>query len=190
MIKMSPSSWVAVAIVALVQTAVLASIIYGRASLLQNGREIVVEVIPVDPRDIFRGDYVILGYGFNQRGNIQVPPETVNGDTVYVTLKPTGPEQWEMANVSRTLVQPTDPAEVVLKGTANSVYKPNNDQPPLAMLRFGIESYYVPEGTGRELEKKVMEKKISAVLAVGSSGEVAIKALVIDGERVAEAPWL
>ncbi len=190
MIKMSPASWVAVALVALIQTAVLASIIYGRVSLLRDGREIVVEVIPVDPRDLFRGDYVILGYGFNQRGNIPVPPETVTGDTLYVTLKPTGPGQWEVVSASHTLAKPADPAEVVLKGTANSVYKPSTDQPAVATLRFGIESYFVPEGTGRALEKKVMEKKISAVLAVGSSGEVAIKALVVDGERVVEEPWL
>lgn len=190
MIKMmSPKSWIAVALVALIQTAVLASIIYGRVALLKDGREIVVEVIPVDPRDFFRGDYVILGYAFNPQGSVPVPPETQNGDTVYVTLKPTGAEKWEVASTSHTLVTPSDPAEVVLKGIVNSVYV-RSAEPTTGSIRFGIESYFVPEGTGRELEKKVLEKKISAVLAVGSSGEVAIKALVVDGERVVEEPWL
>lgn len=189
MMRMSPASWFAVAIVALAQTAVLVTIIYGRISLLRDGREIVVEVVPVDPRDIFRGDYVILGYGFNPRGNVPVPQETNRGDTVYVTLKPSGPEQWEVASASHTLVAPADPAEVVLKGIVNSVFE-RTDEPTTASVRFGIESYFVPEGTGRELEKKVRENKISAVLAVGASGDVAIKALVVDGERVVEEPWL
>jgi uncharacterized membrane-anchored protein len=57
-------------------------------------------------------------------------------------------------------------------------------------MRYGIESYFVPEGTGRPLEQQVRDKKISAVLAVGRSGDVAIKALVIDGQRLAEEPPL
>ena len=47
----------------------------------------------------------------------------------------------------------------------------------------------MPEGTGRDLEQKVRDKKISAVLAVGGSGDVAIKALVVDGQRIHQEPW-
>lgn len=191
MIKLSPASWLAVALVALVQTAVLVHIIYGRVSLLRDGREIIVEVIPVDPRDLFRGDYVILGYGFSQGGNVPVPPGTLRGDTVYVTLRPgEGPDQWEVAGrASDTLIAPSDPSHVVLRGIVNAVYT-RVGEGATASVRYGIESYFVPEGTGRELEKKVLEKKISAVLAVGTSGEVAIKALVVDGERVVEESLL
>ena len=56
MIKLSPTSWLAIAIVAVLQTVALASMVYGRVTLLRDGREIVAEVIPVDPREIFRGD--------------------------------------------------------------------------------------------------------------------------------------
>lgn len=191
MIRMSPASWAAVAIVALIQTAVLVHIIYGRIALLRDGREIVVEVIPVDPRDLFRGDYVILGYAFSQGGNVPVPPETRQGDTVYVTLRPgESPEQWQVeGRASDVLREPSDPSHVVLKGIVNSVYT-RVGQGATASVRYGIESYFVPEGTGRELEKKVLEKKIQAVLAVGTSGEVAIKALVVDGERVVEESLL
>ena len=191
MIKLSPASWLAIAVVALIQTAVLVYIVNGRISLLRDGREIVVEVIPVDPRDLFRGDYVILGYGFSQGGNVPVPPDTNRGDTVYVTLRP-GEQagQWEVeGRASDGLRAPADPSHVVLKGIVNSVYA-RDGEGTLASVRYGIESYFVPEGTGLELEKKVQEKKISAVLAVGKSGEVAIKALVVDGERVVEEQFL
>lgn len=187
MIGMSPRFWLAVAFVALVQTAILAHIVYGRVALLRDGREIVVEVIPVDPRDLFRGDYVILGYGFGRISDVQAPEGTRRGDTVYVTLRPTGPEQWEAVRITPDPVAPDDETNVMLKGIVSYV---SWGARPQVSIRYGIESYFVPEGTGRALEKKVREKKISVVLAVGSSGDVAIKSLVVDGERVVEESLL
>ncbi len=185
--KLSPKSWLAVAIVALAQTIALASMVYGRVALLRDGREIVAEVIPVDPRDLFRGDYVILGYAFG-RNQVPVPEGTNQGDKVYVTVKEAAPEQWEVVSTSAAYEKPSDPSNVVLKGIVDYVYQSQGELPK-AQVRYGIESYFVPEGTGKELEEKVRDKKISAVLAVGTSGDVAIKALVVDGERVHQEPW-
>ncbi|WP_072396651.1 GDYXXLXY domain-containing protein [Hyphomicrobium sp. CS1GBMeth3] len=189
MIKLSPLSWIAIAIVALVQTVALASMVYGRIALLRDGREIVAEVIPVDPRDLFRGDYVILGYAFS-RTNVPVPEGVVQGDTIYVTLKETEPEKWEAQKAATHYEATANPSEVVLKGIVDYIYRPTGDAQPTASVRYGIESYFVPEGTGRELETMVRDKKISAVLAVGDTGNVAIKALVVDGKRVAVEPLL
>jgi hypothetical protein len=189
MIKLSPTSWLAITLVAVLQTAALAWMVYGRVSLLRDGREIVAEVIPVDPRDLFRGDYVILGYTFGG-GEIPVPAGTVQGDKVYVTLKPAGPEKWEVVGTSTTLNPPGDPTHVVMKGIVSYVSTPVATEPPKASVRYGIESYFVPEGTGLALEQQVRDKKISAVLAVGSSGDVAIKALAVDGKRIHEEPLL
>jgi uncharacterized membrane-anchored protein len=77
----------------------------------------------------------------------------------------------------------------VVKGIVSYVSAPVDSALPKAQVRYAIESYFVPEGTGKVLEEKVRDKKISAVLAVGSSGDVAIKALVVDGERVHQEPW-
>jgi uncharacterized membrane-anchored protein len=57
-------------------------------------------------------------------------------------------------------------------------------------LHYGIESFFVPEGTGRELEKMVGEKKISAVIAIDDSGTAAIKGLMSEGQRVYDEPLL
>lgn len=187
--KLSPTSWVAIAAVALLQTLALATMVYGRVTLLRDGREIVSEVIPVDPRDLFRGDYVILGYKFGA-GQVPVPKGTNQGDTIYVTIKETAPEQWEVVGTSASHQAPADPSHVVLKGIVDYVYSTGENQQPTASVRYGIESYFVPEGTGRELEQKVRDKKISAVLAVGSSGDVAIKALMVEGQRIHQEPWL
>jgi uncharacterized membrane-anchored protein len=146
--------WLAIAAVALGQAAVLGWMIWDRTSLLANGREVVLEVIPVDPRSLFRGDYVILG----------------------------------------STEQPADvkPDEVVIRGRVEYVYDPPKDEPPGTMvnLHYGIESFFVPEGTGRELEKMVGEKKISAVIAVDDGGTAAIKGLMSEGQRVYDEPLL
>lgn len=185
MIKLSPVSWLAVGIVALLQTAALATMVYGRVTLLASGREIVAEVIPVDPRDLFRGDYVVLGYTFS-RADVPVSDGVRRGDKIYVTLRETAPEKWEVIKASPAHEETTDAADVILKGIVDHVYDPPGDAPSKASISYGIESYYVPEGTGRELERMVRDKKISAVLAVGPSGDVAVKALMADGQRVAE----
>jgi uncharacterized membrane-anchored protein len=186
----SPLSWLALGAVAVLQTAALAWIVYGRVSLLNHGREIVVEVIPVDPRDLFRGDYVIFGYPFSQTGEVDVPDTIRQGDAVYVTLKSKGGDAWEMVNVDAAYPAAVAHGNVVLKGFASQVWKRDAAAKPTASLRYGIESYFVPEGTGRKLEELVRDKKIAAVLAVGKAGDAAIKALMIDGKRVVEEPLL
>ena len=65
--------WLAIAVVAVGQAAVLGWMIWDRVSLLANGREVVLEVIPVDPRSLFRGDYVVFGYDISR---FELPPGT------------------------------------------------------------------------------------------------------------------
>ena len=53
-------------IVALAQTGVLAGMVVDRVRLLKTGREITLPIVPVDPRDLFRGQYVRLGYDISR----------------------------------------------------------------------------------------------------------------------------
>ena len=186
--------WIAVAVVALGQAAVLGWMIWDRTSLLSNGREVVLEVIPVDPRSLFRGDYVILGYDISR---FSLPPgaEPPNPKAAYyLTLKkkPDG-DNWQVAGGANE--QPANPQadEVVIKGRVDYVSQPSADKPQdptIVGLHYGIESFFVPEGTGRELEKMVGDKKISAVIAVDGGGNAAIKGLLSEGNRIYEEPLL
>jgi len=182
--------WLAIGVVGLVQMAALAWMVGDRVHLLRTGREIVVEVTPVDPRDLFRGDYVIFGYPFSRTGEVSVPGGTRRGDTIYVTLEPKEAGQWEIVRAEAAYPDTTSPGHVVLKGRAVDVWPREAGERRTARLRFGIESYFVPEGTGRKLEELVRDKKIAAVIAVGKTGDAAIKALMIDGKRVHEEPLL
>jgi uncharacterized membrane-anchored protein len=184
-------SWIAIAAVAGIQTLALAYMLVNRISLLASGREIVAEVIPVDPRDIFRGEYVVLNYAFTRAPDIPVPEGTNIGDTLYVTLKPGAePSKWEIVSTDASYPKDTAPDNVVLKGHATYVSAKTDTSPARATIRYGIESYFVPEGKGKELEDLVRDKKIATVIAVGRNGDAAIKALEIDGKRIVEEPLL
>ena len=85
--------WAMLALVALMQTAVLAYGVYARDQLLKHGREVVMQVTPVAPRDIFRGDYVILGFPMSmidytgeKFGALSEGLEP--GGEIYVTMTP------------------------------------------------------------------------------------------------------
>jgi len=185
--------WLSIVAVALGQAAVLGWMIWDRASLLANGREVVLDVIPVDPRSLFRGDYVILGYDISR---YTLPPGTEvpqRGAPFYVTLRKGADDAWQAIAGSSTPPASIAADDVVIRGKvdyASAARQDSADTGPVVALRYGIESFFVPEGTGRELEHMVRDKKISAVVAVNGSGEAAIKGLMSDGKRVYEEPLL
>jgi uncharacterized membrane-anchored protein len=47
-------------------------------------------------------------------------------------------------------------------------------------MEFGIESYFVEEGTGRRYEQAIRDRHLSAELAVTSGGQAALKGLRIE----------
>ena len=61
-------------ITAAAQLLILVAMIGLRALPLLTGQTVLVRVEPVDPRDLFRGDYVILSYDFSR-----VPPQEIEG---------------------------------------------------------------------------------------------------------------
>lgn len=182
--------WLAIAGVALVQTAALCWMIWDRVQLLANGREITLQVVPVDPRSLFRGDYVILNYDIS---DVESPEQTRRmrrGETVYVTLKENQDGLWQAVRTSTETPAAGAPGEVVLKGSVRYASAASAGTPGKARVTYGIESFFVPEGTGRELEKLVQDRKLSALIAVDDDGNAGIKGLMVDGQRVYEEPLL
>ncbi len=190
--------WALLALVALMQTVALAYVVYSRDQLLKHGREIVMQVTPVDPRDIFRGDYVILGFPMSR---IEITGEKFgalsegleSGGEIYVTMTPGNDNEWSVAKVSATYPKENGPKEngtrdAVLKGRVESVDRNAAPDKTWVSARYGVESYFVPEGTGKVLEQQVSDKKIQAILAVGPDGTAATKGLIVGGERHVAPP--
>jgi uncharacterized membrane-anchored protein len=157
------------------QLAILVAMIGLRSIPLITGQTVLVRVVPVDPRDLMRGDYVTLSYDFSRR-----PPEGIEGLTekdrysrelegrpVYVTLAPDSDRvHWKAAKIS---INKPD-GGLFLKGQLSRY----------GTMRFGIEAYYLQEGTGWRYEEAIRSRKLSAELAVTSGGQAALRSLRIE----------
>ena len=182
------------AAVALVQTAILVKVIWDRQSLLKTGREIVMQVQPVDPRDLFRGEYVTLGYGISPVTSTALAQsltaaELQRGDPVFVTIRPDAESSWKAVAVSSSMPAAAPAAgDVTLQGRIQSVWPGEAKDGVNFTVNFGIESYFVQEGRGKLLEQQVQDDKIQALVAVGPDGTAALKGLVIGGQRHEDPP--
>ena len=179
-----------VAIVALIQTGVLAGMVVDRTRLLKSGREITLPIVPVDPRDLFKGEYVRLAY---EASNVPArlldgPPPKLNR-AFYVVLEKKEGGAWQPVKMSRALPSETSPDRIVLKARNSTRGWPvNYSADAIVRVRYGIESYFVPEGDGPRLEQLARDKKLAALVAVDRGGNAAIKGIVIDGKLQYEEP--
>jgi uncharacterized membrane-anchored protein len=176
----------ALAIIAALQLGVLSYIVAERVNLVKNGREIVLPIVPVDPRDLFKGDYVRLAYPVSTLP-VDMPDakEAGNRTPVYVTLQPSADGTWSVATTSRTYPAQVPAGHVVLRGI-REIEAWRNTAP--VRVRYGLERYYVPEGTGPALEKLARDKKLAAIVSVDKRGNAAIKGLSADGKKIYDEP--
>jgi uncharacterized membrane-anchored protein len=177
------------AIVALAQTGVLAAMVIDRVHLLKTGREITLPIIPVDPRDLFRGEYVRLGYDI---GRVPVGlldgPQPGRNEAFYVQIDRLPDGGWTPSKVSRAMPKSSSADRIVLKGQARHGWPTASSDNRTVAVRYGIESYFVPEGQGPRLEALARDKKMAALVAVDAKGNAAIKGLIIDGVLQYEEP--
>lgn len=162
-----------------------------REYTLQTGREVLLKTVPVDPRDLFRGDYVTLGYAIStlnlsdgQAEDTNYMNYTNNG-RIYLAL-----QFKDGYGVPKKIYKKPPGGELFIKGRAKGItYERSRDNasiPPVRKLRveYGIESYFVPEGLGGELERlRWDDKKIDVLVAVDRFGNAAIKKILIDGDE-------
>ena len=186
---MSKKSWFLVALVALTQILALVWMVAGRVSLLSSGREVVLETVPVDPRSLFRGDYVRLGYKISQVAGKDLPAglNVVRNKPIYLTMSVKGREPAKLVSVSQKMPAMVKPEEVVIRGRATYNWRMTNDK-SLVRIRYGIERYYVPEGEGKRLERMVGKNNFAVLVAVAGDGTAAIKGLMINGKLQYEEP--
>jgi uncharacterized membrane-anchored protein len=177
------------AILALAQTGVLGYMVADRVTLLRTGRTITLPIIPVDPRDLFRGEYVRLGYAVGTVPMRQLEgPRPDDNAAFYVELEKQAGGDWRSIRMSRAMPRETPPDRIVLKARARHGWPLSYTEGSTIQVRYGIESYFVPEGQGPRLEALARDKKMAALIAVDSRGNAAIKGLVIDGALQYEEP--
>ena len=184
------SLWPAIALVVGVQSVALAWMVSDRLSLIKNGKEVVLAIAPVDPRSLFRGDYVILNPDI-ARITLEHPVRDItNNDNVYVVVQRQANGTWIYNSLAKTRPRDMTDNQIALHGRVSSIWRDNKTGKSTLRVRYGIEKYFVPEGTGKALEKKVRERQIKAIVAVGTDGTAALKGLEISGKRMLDPPLL
>ena len=178
------------AIVALAQTGVLAAMVIDRVRLLTSGREITLPIVPVDPRDLFRGEYVRLGYDI---GRVPVTPARGSPPAPQCAVLRRAREECARAPGRRSRYPAPSPAKPRPTASCSRPARPSAGRrpprpTPILSVRYGIESYFVPEGQGKRLEDLAREKRMAALIAVDAGGNAAIKGLIIDGTLQYEEP--
>ena len=133
---------------------------------LHRGRHVLVAVHPVDPIDPLRGEYVALGYPFS---NVRVRGAH-EGDTVYLPLHRSGAGTWSGAR-NATIARPD--GGVFLRGRVEYAWSGGAD------VRYGIESFYVRQGTARRYEDANAARSLYADVVVGPDGHARLAELVI-----------
>jgi uncharacterized membrane-anchored protein len=170
------------------QTLVLVAMIGMRQWTLATGVPVELETEPVDPRSLFSGDYVRLGYKISQLRFDELKGDTgfKRYDRVFVALAPDGP-YWKAQGVYRQRVSVPE-GQVAIKGEVQSVSDMLWDQGANVTRQignmnvvYGIENYFVPEGEGRDLERPRAGEKITIRVAVDRFGNAGIKAVLVNG---------
>lgn len=137
---------------------------------LRTGTEVLLKLRPVDPRDLFRGDYVILSYDISNV-TVKESDKFNESDRIYTLLTLNG-EVAEFAGTSRA--KPS--GGLFIAGHVATMRATN------ARVIYGIESYFVPEGEGRKIERSIRD--MYAKIVIDSSGRSVVKSLVQDGKEI------
>ncbi len=145
---------------------------------LRTGTVIRLETRPVDPRDLLRGDFVILAYPVGTVAPSLFPdgktPETTVGSKVWVRLGTTN--GFHVARGASFAPLRGTAAEPVMAGTVKAVRGDG-----AVDVAYGLERFYVREGTGNPHGKLTVEASVSA------AGDATIREVYVDGVPYAKA---
>lgn len=189
MIAAKPFAAVAL-FIAIVQTAILGYMIEGRASILRSGTDVLLKTAPVDPRDLLRGDYVILTYDISTISTTSITgtrPETGEVAKLHVRLKPGADGFWTVSAASFDPLAEED-GSVVLLSQPVTIYDWEWENAGNLTVFYGIERFYVPEGEGRPIEDGRNQGRVSVAARVSEDGQAQIRALMLDNEPLYEEP--
>jgi uncharacterized membrane-anchored protein len=172
-------------LIAALQTAALVYMIVDRSSVLGSATTITLKVVPVDPTDMFRGDYVILSYDISRIDANVLPGDDTytDGGLAYVTLEERD-GAWTPIAVHSAMPAEHPPGSTVVRGHIDSLSSSIAGTPPSLRLTYGIESFFVPQGQGKPIEDAQRKGEVFAKIAVDQDGRCAIRELIVSGKSI------
>jgi uncharacterized membrane-anchored protein len=156
------------------QGLILTGMVAMAALPLVTGDEIQVKTQPVDPRDMFRGQYVRLGYAFSRIERHRLPAEADQrpGEVVFVSLTRAPDGSFEMAGAS--MQRP--PQGPYLRGRVRGRESGMVEGQEFLRIEYGIEAYFAPGDVALVLEDELRDGGV-ATLRLASNGRARITAV-------------
>lgn len=134
---------------------------------LYKGEDIILSTIPIDPSDVFRGDYVTLKYQAEEVPSNLVEKDVKNilnngrsGVRVYVPLENKG---GVYTPIKVTLEKPKK--GIYLKGKLEYI-GPNMEEKEVAYIKYSLDKYFVEDNTGTKWEQASTNGKLLAKVKV------------------------
>ena len=163
-----------------IQFILLLSLLGFKQYTLLTGETVLLRVQPIDPRDLFRGDYVTLSYDIST-----LQPDELGGDDyfgpddrIYVELVKGEPYWRPVAIYEERRHEHED--SVVIKGRVDNVHWAPGGS---LQVRYGTEDIFVPEDTGRVIESlSRTSDDLGVEVVVDRWGNGIARHLLLDGE--------
>lgn len=162
------------------QLVIIFFIIGLNVKVIREGKEILLSIQPVDPKDPFRGDYIEFQYdiSFIDR-NIFKGELPKAGQRVYVSLRK-NKDRWVIESAQKNK---PDNNKVFLKGkvirSGMDEFDNNNNG---IRVNYGIENYFVAEGEGVDLRDE--RDDVYAKIKVDKDGKGILEQVYVNNK-----PW-
>jgi len=154
----------------LLQLAVLGTEYLGSIWPLKYGQPVLLKTEPIDPRSLFRGNYVRLNYSISSvDGDLAAQPFRRH-EVVYVALKPEG--RYHVADA--LLHEPPEQGPFIrgrVRWAGSEIYR----------IDYGIEAFFMPKRKALAAQQAVREKEAWAQVYLLDSGKAAIADLLCEG---------
>jgi uncharacterized membrane-anchored protein len=131
---------------------------------LAFGQEIRLRARPVDPLDVFRGNYVVLTYDIS---SLPVLGQVHQGDRVCARLERSG-DEW-----SARYVDPGTPSGTTICGRAQDDASPGES----VQIEYGIETYFANEERAHAIESAIAGGQLYVVVDLDEDGSARIEKL-------------
>ncbi|GJL97306.1 MAG: hypothetical protein DHS20C06_11230 [Hyphobacterium sp.] len=155
----------------------LVSMIVDHQIRRQSGTEVILDLEPVDPRDLLAGYYVIIQTPLHilDANALAGDDEFRPGNDIFVVLEPGADGDWHPTSIYHA--RPDD--GIFIHG------KVRRSWDETIFAHFNLERYYAHEETAQILEhrRRGNRDRLRWIVSVESDGRAIIRGLEINGER-------
>ena len=169
-------------LVAIVQVGVLLTISFQREWIFRTGDVVYLRTAPVDPRDIFRGDYVQLDY------DVSIPESSSISDKMHTALRK-GNKYYQsifvhidkgengVADIVDISTEPPEDGLYLKAFIGRNIWQDYRNR---GRIKYGIEKYFVEQNSGKQLENKLgkgneWQTSMEMEVALSRSGTAVVK---------------